>query len=157
MSKEGTSKPSIKVTDKRLFTDEGDLRDPSGLEAREESRPEVESPKPPPAPEQKREEPQVEQPATGQGGETGEPEHPGTLFTSFLDSLVVNAYMALGMVRNPYRAEAEIDVQGARQMIDIIEMLEKKTAGNLTKEETEYLKAHLAELKLAFVRRSQSI
>ncbi len=158
MSKEGTSRPSIKVTDKRLFTDEGDLRDPSAVDKSEEPSPKVETPKPPEATEPKREEPRRDQAEPGSAQRMGEePEHPGTLFTSFVDSLVVNAYMALGMVRNPYRAEPEIDIQGARQMIDIIEMLEKKTEGNLTPEESDYLKAHLGELKLAFVRRSQSI
>lgn len=157
MSREGTSKPSIKVTDKRLFTDDGDLRDPSAVEKSEEPSPKVETPNSPEPPEPKREEPRQEQAEPQAFGQGGEPEHPGTLFTSFVDSLVVNAYMALGMVRNPYRAEPEIDVQGARQMIDIIEMLAKKTQGNLTREESDYLKAHLGELKLAFVRRSQSI
>ncbi|MBW3670915.1 MAG: DUF1844 domain-containing protein [Acidobacteria bacterium] len=140
------------MTDKRLFTEEGDLRDPAS--AREPS-PTVESPKQP-------------EPAKTSGGrpdasesraaaEPGDPEPPNTLFTSFLDSLIVNAYMALGLVRHPYRDDTEIDVQGARQMIDVIEMLTVKTKGNLTTEESEYLKTHLGELKLAFVRRSKSI
>lgn len=162
LSKEGTSKPSIRVTDRRLFTEEGDLRDPSAVEAGEEPSPNVESPTPPEPSEPKREEPRLEEPSAGEpqpgrGPGQTEPEHPGTLFTSFLDSLVVNAYMAMGMVRNPYRDEQEVDVEGARQMIDIIEMLGKKTQGNLTPEESDYLKAHLGELKLAFLRRSQSI
>lgn len=156
MSNEGTSRSSIKVIDKRLFTDEGDLRDPSQIEPSEQPGPEVERPASEP-PEAKREESRASEPSAEPGAELDESEHPGTLFTSFLDSLVVNAYMALGMVRNPYRSEQDVDVQGARQMIDIIEMLEKKTEGNLSVEESRYLKAHLGELKLAFVRRSQSI
>lgn len=154
MSEKGTSRPSIKVTDKRLFTEEGDLRDTSPEEAREEPRPKVEGPKQSEPAESSAREPE-RYPETPP--EHGEPEPPNTLFTSFLDSLIVNAYMALGLVRHPYRDEAEIDVQGARQMIDVIEMLEVKTKGNLTAEESEYLKAHLGELKLAFVRRSKSI
>lgn len=154
MSEKGTSRPSIKVTDKRLFTEEGDLRDPAS--AHEEPGPTIESPKQSqPAETSGREKPDASEP--GPPPEQGEPEPPNTLFTSFLDSLIVNAYMALGLVRHPYRDDAEIDVQGARQMIDVIEMLAVKTKGNLTTEESEYLKAHLAELKLAFVRRSKSI
>lgn len=153
MSEKGTSRPSIKVTDKRLFTEEGDLRDPAS--AQEEPRPTVESPKLSEPAKKSGEEPDASEP--GPAPQQGEPEPPNTLFTSFLDSLIVNAYMALGLVRHPYREDTQIDVQGARQMIDVIEMLAVKTKGNLTTEESEYLKAHLAELKLAFVRRSKSI
>ena len=162
LSTEGTSRPSIKVTDKRLFNEEGDLRDPSALEnAPSESRSD-------PSEEPSRsgnqqpaaaDEPVQSSEESGEQSGSGDEhlENPGTLFTGFLDSLVVNAYMALGMVRNPYRTETEVDVQGARQMIDIIEMLSDKTKGNLTPEESRYLKTHLGELKLAFVRRSQSV
>lgn len=156
MSTEGTSRPSIKVTDKRLFTEEGDLRDPDSLEKKEaESSTEqrVESRK---VDEVSREDVRSERKPEAEK-DNAEVTNPGTMFTSFLDSLVVNAYMALGMVRHPYRADQQVDVEGARQMIDIIEMLEKKTKGNLTAEESSYLKTHLGELKLAFVRRSQSI
>lgn len=149
MSNEGASKPSIKVTDRRLFTDDGDLRDPSALEKS--------VPSPGPAAPKAEAKPEPEPQPSAEEPDAGELDNPGTMFTSFVDSLVVNAYMALGMVRHPYRNEQEIDVEGARQMIDILQMLTEKTKGNLTQGESRYLATHLGELKLAFVRRSQSI
>jgi hypothetical protein len=160
----------IKVTDKRLFTDDGDLRE----EYRDSIRPSDEPVKKEPAeaqpgreasaPAESREAPAgKQQPDPPQGrAKTGqrqasEIEHPETPFAKFLDSLIVNAYVAMGMIRHPYQEEVQVDLQAARQMIDIVTMLEEKTRGNLTPEESEYLDAHLGDLKLAFVRRSQSI
>ncbi|MDX1583322.1 MAG: DUF1844 domain-containing protein, partial [Thermoanaerobaculia bacterium] len=138
-------------------TEEGDLREPDSLAETETESATPEATDQPRVVEEKPDESEAAGPESDAGQDPGEPQNPGTMFTGFLDSLVVNAYMALGMVRHPYRTEQEIDVEGARQMIDIIEMLGEKTKGNLSDDEENYLKAHLGELKLAFVRRSQSL
>jgi hypothetical protein len=164
----------MKVTDKRLFTDDGELRE----EYRDSIRPSDEPVKKEPAeaqrgregaaPRESRERApeapagaQQPEPAPGESKtrprQASELDHPETPFAKFIDSLIVNAYMALGMIRHPYQEEVQVDLQAARQMIDIVTMLEEKTRGNLTAEESEYLEAHLGDLKLAFVRRSQSI
>lgn len=75
---------------------------------------------------------------------------------ALLDNFVVNAYAAMGMVGGPYQ-QGEPDYRVARQMIDILEMLEKKTKGNLEPSEERYLRTHLGDLKLAFVRKNKSI
>ena len=49
------------------------------------------------------------------------------------------------------------DLNAARQLIDILTMLTEKTKGNLTEDESEFVGAHLGELKLAYVQRSKSI
>ena len=65
--------------------------------------------------------------------------------------------MSLGMLRNPYQPQAKVDPGAARQMIDILNLLQEKTAGNLTPEEEDFLTTHLGELKLAYVQRTKSI
>jgi hypothetical protein len=67
--------------------------------------------------------------------------------------------MTLGMLPNPYQpqAPARVDAAAARQLIDIITMLQAKTSGNLTIEEDDFLTTHLGELKLAFVKRTKSV
>jgi hypothetical protein len=164
----------IKVTDKRLFTDDGDLREEYRNSIRPSDGPVKKEPEEAPveregsapegsrqrAPEAPAGEPQPDPPRGGANTrkrQASELEHPETPFTKFLDSLIVNAYVAMGMIRHPYQEEVQVDLQAARQMIDIVTMLEEKTRGNLTPEESEYLDAHLGDLKLAFVRRSQSI
>src|SRR5206468_1701126 len=54
-------------------------------------------------------------------------QNPGTAFTDFVEPLIAQAYMSLGMLRNPYQPKPTIDVGAARQMIEIMTMLNEKT------------------------------
>ena len=83
--------------------------------------------------------------------------NPGSPFTNFIEPLIAQAYMSLGMLRNPYQPQAKIDVAAARQMIEILTLLKEKTLGNLTPDEEDFLDTHLGELKLAFVQRTKTI
>ena len=153
-------KAEIKVTDKRIFTPEGDIRD----EFRQEIRPAdpvathaaAEPPKPKPA-ERKEERKESSDTADKRRTVADKGSNPGTPFTIFIETLIVQAYMSLGMLRNPYQPQIKPDVAAARQLIDILVLLQDKTRGNLTAEESEYLDAHIGELKLAFVQRTKSI
>ena len=107
------------------------------------------------------------QPPRGQGPPPGvgerrrtladKAQNPGTAFTDFVEPLIAQAYMSLGMLRNPYQPKPTVDAQAARQMIEILTMLKEKTAGNLTPDEEDFLGTHLGELKLAFVQRTKSL
>jgi hypothetical protein len=153
----------LKVTDKRIFTPEGDIRDefkddikpsePQPMktpEAPEPAKP-LEPAKPVEAPKPAEAAPQAKKPA----GERPEP--PSTPFALFVEQLIAQAYMALGMLRNPYQPQAKVDPAAARQMIDILQMLQEKTRGNLSPEEEDFLEMHVGELKLAFVQSTKSI
>ena len=83
--------------------------------------------------------------------------NPGTPFTNFLEPLIAQAYMSLGMLPNPYQPQTKPDAAAARQMIDILVLLHEKTKGNLDPDEQDFLETHLSELKLAFVKRTKSI
>ena len=83
--------------------------------------------------------------------------NPQTPFTDFIEPLIAQAYMSLGMLRNPYQPQAKIDVGAARQMIEILTLLKEKTKGNLDPDEDDFLNTHLGELKLAFVQRTKTI
>ena len=153
-------KKELKVTDKRIFTAEGEIRD----EFKNEIRPAdpMLAAAPAPAPEPKPEakpEPKKTQPAEPKerrsiADRAGSPETP---FANFIEPLIAQAYMSLGMLRNPYQPQAKVDPGAARQMIDILNLLQEKTAGNLTPEEEDFLTTHLGELKLAYVQRTKSI
>ena len=84
-------------------------------------------------------------------------ENPGTPFTNFVEPLIAQGYMSLGMLRDPYRPQAKTDPAAARQMIEILTLLRDKTKGNLTEDEEDFLETHLGELKLAFVQRTKTI
>ncbi len=170
MAKEKSpQKEQIKVTDKRMFTPEGDIRE----EFRHQIKPvepslvkPVEAP-PPPPPEKgaKAQQPPQRERAAGSpppGGDrrrtlADKAQNPGTAFTDFVEPLIAQAYMSLGMLRNPYQPKPTVDASAARQMIEILTMLKEKTAGNLTPDEEDFLTTHLGELKLAFVQRTKSL
>lgn len=161
MATDKNEKQSIKVTDRRLFTADGDIRE----EFQEEIRPaerdpsahrrtevpaEPEPPKASPAADEKTQPQSEPRPERERGA------NPGTPFAVFVEQLVVQAYMSLGMLRNPY-GDVPVDPAAGKQMIDILVMLQQKTAGNLTEDESDFLQTHLGELKLAWVRQSKSI
>jgi len=77
----------------------------------------------------------------------------------FLDMVSLfgsQAMMALGKLANPMTGKAEKNLDAARLFIDMLEMIEKKTRGNLTPDETKVLQASLADLHIMFVEESKA-
>ena len=160
----------LKVTDKRIFTPEGHIRDEfkndiTPTEPRPATPDAAEVPSASTQPGQA-ESPREERRQRGQAPPGGEDRrrtladkatNPATPFTNFIEPLIAQAYMSLGMLRNPYQPQTKIDVAASRQMIEILTLLREKTAGNLTADEEDFLETHLGELKLAFVQRTKSI
>ena len=73
-------------------------------------------------------------------------------FTAFVVSLASSAAIHFGDLADPNSGErAEINLEGAAQMIEILALLEEKTRGNLTIEERQVLEQVLFELRLRFV------
>ena len=66
------------------------------------------------------------------------------------------AMMLLGKVPNPETGQPQRDLEAARLFIDQLEMLEAKTKGNLSAEESNLLKQSLMSLRLAFVEAVES-
>jgi hypothetical protein len=83
-----------------------------------------------------------------------EPEKPLSrrdLFLGLIHSFQGAAMQQMGKVPNPFTNEIERDLAQARLSIDMLEMLEERTSGNLTGEETRFLKHVLTELRLNYV------
>jgi hypothetical protein len=77
---------------------------------------------------------------------------PQLSFTAFVLSLASTAAIHFGDLPDPVSGEpAEINLEGAAQMIEILALLEQKTRGNLTNEEREVLGQVLYELRMRFV------
>ncbi len=74
---------------------------------------------------------------------------------SLLFSLVMTfqaaAMQQMGKLKNPISDKIERDLQQAQLSIDILDMLEEKTRGNLSDDESRFLKGILQELKLNYV------
>jgi len=78
-------------------------------------------------------------------------------FASLVISLGSSALFHLGIVPDPTTGEpGEPDLALARQTIDLVEILQEKTRGNLTPEEDQLMQSLLTDLRLRYVERSGS-
>ncbi len=123
------AEPNLKVTDRRHFTADGELKADVP-----ESSPSVsaEAPSPSPSPER------AEASSTKDDG-ASQP----VSFSSFVISLATQAADYLGGEQK--------DLGAARQMISALEMLKDKSEGRRTEDESRVLDAILFDLRLAFV------
>jgi hypothetical protein len=77
---------------------------------------------------------------------------PQLSFAGFVLSLASTAAIHFGDIPDPISGQrAEINLEGAAQMIEVLSLLEQKTRGNLTAEERDILGQVLYELRMRFV------
>lgn len=169
---------SFTVTDRRLFTTDGELRKEVSEEEIATSKPAAVAPAPPP--------PSPEAASTAQAGSTLDPSIPPAptaaeqkeqadayrksskeldtrvelsghsakememTFERFMASLYMTAMLQLGLMQEE-RGQPRIDLLGARQTIDTLSLLADKTKGNLTPAEENFLQNCLYELRMAYV------
>ncbi|MDW7710750.1 MAG: DUF1844 domain-containing protein [Deferrisomatales bacterium] len=95
-----------------------------------------------------------------EGPEAGPPESslggdatlPPVDFAGFILGLGQTALACLGEIPVPGTGEISVDLEQARHTIDILDMLEAKTQGNLSPDEQRLLRTLEEELKLKYVR-----
>ncbi len=75
-------------------------------------------------------------------------------FGSFVMSLATQALMQLGEMQPPPGMQMEKDIEAAKQTIDILNLLEVKTRGNLDAAEKQLMDKILTTLRMSFVRAS---
>jgi hypothetical protein len=77
---------------------------------------------------------------------------PELSFAAFVLSLATTAAIHFGDLADPASGQhGDLNLDGAKQMIDILSLLELKTRGNLTAEERQVLDQVLYELRMRFV------
>jgi len=130
----------IRVVDRRMFTPEGELR--------ADFQPEEEPERPSPAKAAPSSPPRAEPLKEKQEEAAGEPAGD---FASVVRSLATTAYAALGLLPDTASGARHRDPAVARQMIDWLGVLEQKTRGNLSFEESDFLSRVLYELRLSYV------
>ncbi len=72
-------------------------------------------------------------------------------FATFIISLHTSTLINLGAVEDPTGQNKEINLELARQNIDMIEMIEEKTKGNLDENESNILENSLFDLRMRYV------
>ena len=80
---------------------------------------------------------------------------PAMNFQTLVLSLSTQAMVGLGELPDPISQEVQPNLAMAKQLIDLLGMLEEKTRGNLTDEEERFLTASLADLRIRYVERSK--
>jgi len=180
MAEKKLEQSGFKVTDRRLFTPEGELRVevPEEVEAPKAAAPSITPPasSPEKAPQPVIEEaagmPDREMPAPPTSAEQDaqaaayrqsskdldtQVELSGhsakdfeITFERFLASLYMTSMMQLGLMRQQGE-QPRVDLIGARQTIDTLSLISEKTKGNLTPAEENFLQNSLYELRMAYV------
>ena len=180
MAQKRKEESEFKVSDKRLFTSEGELRDsteepavaavaePVGTPvstipeaapttaAPEAAGPagEPEIPEPPTASEQQAQHDAYKQSSRDLDARVELAGHSAkgleVNFEHFMASLYMTAMMQLGLMVEK-GGQPTVDLIGARQTIDTLDMLGEKTRGNLTSKEQGFLQNCLYELRMAYV------
>jgi len=73
-------------------------------------------------------------------------------FAALISMLTTQALFALGLLQVKGQEKREPDLELAKYNIDMLETLEEKTKGNLTKEEETVLANTLNELRMGYVK-----
>jgi len=159
---------AFKVTDRRLFTADGEVRkevsqeevsvssptEPASVAKPAAKPPEMDVPPTPSATDQQEQADRYRnstQESDHRFGFEGEPAHDLEMsFERFMASLYMTAMLQLGLMHEQ-GGEPRIDLIGARQTIDTLSLLSEKTKGNLTSREQSFLQNSLYELRMAYV------
>jgi hypothetical protein len=162
---------SFTVTDRRLFTPEGEIREevsqeqvssatptpPTAPVAQPAIAPPQEESDAPPAPtaaEQKEQADAYRRSAKDLDARVELSGHSSKelemTFERFMASLYMSAMLQLGLMHEQ-GGQPRVDLIGARQTIDTLSLLSEKTKGNLTNTEENFLQNCLYELRMAYV------
>lgn len=76
---------------------------------------------------------------------------PPASFVELVTMLATQALVSLGQIPHPVSGQAEMRPAEAKHFIDLLEVLEQKTAGNLAPDEAALLADALHQLRLGFV------
>lgn len=84
-------------------------------------------------------------------GGSGTPLMPKPTFSTFILSLASSGLMHLGEVPDPATGKPAENIALAKHSIDILSMLQEKTAGGLDSDETRLLEGLLYELRMKYL------
>jgi len=160
---------SFTVTDRRLFTADGELRPeaseeepqtPAKPQPASPSQPESAVPPSPSADEQKEQADAYQKSSLEMDRQVEASGHSAKdleiTFERFLASLYMTGMLQLGLMHEQ-GGQPQLDLIGARQTIDTIALLSDKTKGNLTAKEQNFLQNALYELRMAYVEVTNAI
>lgn len=145
----------FKVVDRRLFTEEGELRKDAVEQERRDAQ--AAAKKPASAPTAAKQDGTLAGPAAAIAAAPDETAHqPSRPFQMLVDFLTRNAAAMMGGMADPRTGQPFVDLEGAREMIDMLDALREKTRGNLAKADEELLIEVVGSLKLTYMEISKA-
>ena len=76
---------------------------------------------------------------------------PQASFSVLLMSIATNAAMSMGLTPDPQTGKTQKDKNMAKFNIDLLQVIQEKTKGNLSDDESRFLTAVLSDLQIKFV------
>ena len=143
---------SFRVIDRRLFTEEGELRKEIADEEAREAVKEAEVAK-----KEVAKEASPSAAAPPDDVPAVDPPKRSAAFENLIRMLGSNAAMVLGAYADPRTGQPMIDPDAARELIDMLDALHEKTKGNLAPEEDSILLDLLGKLKLTYLEVNQAL
>ncbi|MBH31103.1 MAG: hypothetical protein CMG71_03825 [Candidatus Marinimicrobia bacterium] len=86
-----------------------------------------------------------------------EPKNDEHLLINIVTMFTQQAWVAMGKLKNPITEKTERNLQEASFYIDIIDMMKRKMAGNLSEDEEKFLESSLNGLKMNYVEESNNL
>ncbi len=78
-------------------------------------------------------------------------ELPPATFMVLMSTLATQAMAAMGLLPDPMTGKPTINLPMAKHFVDLLAMLQEKTKGNLTEEESDHLRDGLHQLRMVYV------
>lgn len=78
-------------------------------------------------------------------------------FSSIVFPIYTQALIKLGLLEDPRTNQLETNLEYAKRLIDILDLLRDRTKGNLEKEEENFLEAILSQLKLNYLKKIDAV
>lgn len=99
----------------------------------------------------KREKEKLADDANARAQEALDRQLPSASFLGLVEDFTMRAMFALGQIREPGTQEVYLDLEGAKYVIDLLDVLEQKTKGNLDEAEQKLLASLTYDLRVAYV------
>jgi len=144
---------TFRVIDRRLFNTEGELREDAREQIEQEQKSEQAQPARPEA-EPKPARDLETQPAAEP--EAAEKPQRSPSFEMLIDLIARNAVALLGGITDPRTGQPMMDLDGAREIVDMLDSLREKTRGNLAPEEEQLLLDVIGSLKMSYLELSKA-
>jgi hypothetical protein len=78
-------------------------------------------------------------------------------FSSIILPFYSQALLKLGLLGDPDKAEKEVNLNLARRLIDILDLLKDRTKGNLKSDEEGFLESCLQQLRMRYLEKAKVI